>query len=445
MQRSAIREVLEDQAAQSSPVPGGGRVLEREALAPWRRFASAGVAKVTTGVRRSGKTVFTRQLLGDRRFASVDFDDERLAAAGREDLDVILGALHEIHGAFEYLFLDEVQNVPAWELFVNRLQRSGMKVFVSGSSAHMLSRELATHLTGRFIQIEVFPFSFREYAAWQGLEARPTTAGKAALRRALASYLAGGGFPEVVAEPAMGNIYLSSLYTSIITRDILARYRIRHAKTFREMAASIVSNLARPLTYNKLKNTFGLGSVHTARNYVDYLSEAYLVFVLDKYSPKPKEILNSPKKAYVIDTGLMNALSLSPAKDRGAQLENAVFLELLRRRALDRTTELFFWKDYQDREIDFVVRRGNTVTALVQVTHASGRDEVDNRERRSLLAGAESLRCKNLMIVTWDYEGDDKSGERRIVHIPAWKWLLMTPDGNPTGAAGREPVKPPAR
>jgi predicted AAA+ superfamily ATPase len=157
---------------------------------------------------------------------------------------------------------------------------------------------------------------------------------------------------------------------------------------------------------------------------VDYLSEAYIVQLLEKYSPKPKEVVNSPKKVYIIDSGLINAISHSITENFGRLLENIVYLDLMRKRSIDRTLEIYYWKDYQNREIDFILRRGKEIISLIQVTNASGSDEVENRERRSLLKGAELLKCKDLMIITWDYEDEQIIDKKTIKFIPIWKWLL---------------------
>ncbi len=425
MKKSAIKEIIEDQAEERERIYKNEKIIEREQLDYWKNYVQNELVKVTMGVRRSGKAVFTHLLLRDKKYASVNFDDERLAFAGREDLNTILEALYHQYGSFKELLIDEVQNIPGWELFVNRLQRNKINLFVTGSNANLLSQELSTHLTGRTIQIEMLPFSFREFLVWKGLKnPKTTTKGRAMLKRYLEEYIKIGGFPEVVKEPEMRKIYLSSLYSSIIARDIISRHSIRFVKTFKEMSSTIISNFSNLITYNKLKKTHEIKSVHTAKNYVDYLSEAYLVQLVDKYSPKPKEVVNSPKKVYIIDTGLINTISHSVTENFGRLMENVVYLDLMRRRSSDRALEMYYWKDYQNREIDFILRRGKKIVSLIQVTNASGGDEVDNREKRSLLKGSELLKCNNLKIITWDYKEEEIIDNKKIEFIPIWKWLL---------------------
>jgi len=425
MNKRMIKEIILDQTEEKKRILRSGRIIERENLGLWKQFVENELIKVTMGVRRSGKTVFTHLLLGGQDYAFANFDDERLAFVGTEDLNYILEALYETYGDFEYLLLDEVQNVQGWELFVNRLQRRGINVFVTGSNANLLSRELSTHLTGRYIRMEIFPFSFREFLLWKGINKyQITTKARAMYKRYLEEYIMIGGFPEVVKSPELRNTYLPTLYSSIITRDIVARHNIRFVKTFREMAANIISNFSQIITYNKLKNVHGLKSVHTAKNYMDYLSEAYIVQIVEKYSQKPKEIVNSPKKVYIVDSGLINSFSLSATENKGRLIENLFFIELLRKKSLDRDMEIYYWKDYQDREIDFVVRKGKKVEKLIQVTYATGKDEIEKREKKSLLKGSELLGCKSLTVITWDYEDEENTENRKIVYIPLWKWLL---------------------
>ncbi|MCK4613749.1 MAG: ATP-binding protein [Thermoplasmata archaeon] len=428
MNKGSIKTIISDQRKEKEYALQRERIIDREQRPSWERFTDSPSVKVTMGVRRSGKTVFTHLLLGQRNYGFVNFDDERLAFLDREGLNDLLEGLYEVYGELDYLLLDEIQNVTGWELFVNRLPRRGIRVFVTGSNANLLSRELSTHLTGRFVQMELLPFSFREFLLWRGFEEdETTTKGRAMLKRQLTEYTKIGGFPEVVRAPELRNTYLSNLYSSIIAKDIIARHRIRYVRTFREMAANIISNFSNYITYNKLKNVHGLKSVHTAKNYVDLLTEAYLVFTIDKYSPKPREIVNSPKKVYAIDTGLIDTIALSSTENRGRIIENLAFLELLRWRSLNPSVEIYYWKDYQGHEIDFVIKKGPEVTGLIQVTYVSGMDELEKRELRSLLKGSELLGCKNLILITWDLEGRQTMDGRGIRFVPLWKWLLKAP------------------
>jgi len=425
MNPTRIKDVIGDQSEERLRLQKDKRIIDRDGLAHWRRFIDNDLVKVTMGVRRSGKTTFTHQLLDGRDYAFVNFDDERLASLGTEDLDRVLEGLYGHYGDFKNLLIDEAQNVYGWELFVNRLQRAGKRVFVTGSNANLLGMELATHLTGRVVQMEMMPFSFREYLTWNGVDAKAlSTRGRARLKESLLNYIRVGGFPEVVRAPDISGDYLPSLYASIITKDIVARRGIRFVKTFREMATTLLSTTSTLMTYNRVKAAHALKSVHTAKNYVDFLVNAYILQLLDRYSPRPREVANSPKKVYAIDTGMVNALSVSSSEDRGRLIENVAFLHLTRRKALDPLMTLFYWADYQGHEVDFVIRRAKSVEGLVQVTHASGPDEISTRETRGLVKAARQLGCRDLRIVTWDYEGEVTKEGRMVVCVPLWKWLL---------------------
>ena len=424
MSTQQIMEAILDQREERERIIRGDRVIEREALGHWAGFVDTELVKVATGVRRSGKTVFAHLLLKDRNTAFVNFDDERLGFLGKEDLNDVLKALYEIYGDFDHLLLDEIQNIDGWELFVNRLQRKGMNILVTGSNARLLSREFSTYLTGRHIRMEIYPFSFGEFLMYKGLKFDVLDSRSTALiKRALRDYMETGGFPEVVKNPEMRNTYLSSLYSSIISRDIVGRHRVRFTRTFRELSLTVLSNFSRMVSYNKLKNTHGLKSVHTAKNYMDHLEEAYLIFTLEKYSPKVKEVVNSPKKVYAIDTGLIKSLAISPSEDTGLLMENIVFLELMRRRAVSEGTELYYYRDTAGREVDFLIRQGKNVRELIQVTYAFEREDIARREINALIKASGATECKKMKIITWDWEGKIEKEGGTIDAVPLWKWL----------------------
>ncbi|MBC7113044.1 MAG: ATP-binding protein, partial [Candidatus Methanomethyliales bacterium] len=378
------------------------KVIEREVLSKLKEVMGSNLVKVTTGIRRSGKSFLTYSLLKDSDFGYVNFDEPILLNALAED---VLSSLIEIYGRnLKVIFLDEIQNLEDWELFVNKLQRSGYNVFITGSSAKLLSRELSTHLTGRHIPIEVFPFSFREYLKSVGFnEDLETTRGISLVKHELLNYIERGGFPEVVVEKENPRIYLRQLYNDIIEKDIIFRYNIAYKTTFREIALTALSNFGRQVTYNSLKKQFGLRSDHTAKNYLSYLNESYLIFYINKLSFKPREIEMSPKKIYCIDTGIIKTVSVGFREDFGRIMEDLVAIELLRRRSYWlKGADIYYWRDYQQNEVDFVMKEGTNAKQLIQVTYASGRDEIEKREIRAMIKASEQLNCRDLLIITWD-------------------------------------------
>jgi len=418
-----LTQLLRDQKQELKEEMEAKKIIEREAGLYFKNILSSKLIKVTSGVRRCGKSVFTYTLLKNKNFAYMNFDDDRLIDF---DTNQILPAFYEIYGRdFKFIFLDEVQNLDKWELFANRLKRAGFNLFITGSNAKLLSRELATHLTGRHMTIELFPFSFREYL--KSIDFKDdiqTTKGMSLLKRELKNYLKFGGFPEIIVERENPKIYIRELYRKIIERDIISRYDISYKKTFREIAVTLLSNPGRGISYNKLKRQFGLGSEHTIKNYLSYLEEAYLIFLLSRFSYKPVEVEKSEKKVYAIDTRVINNISLKFTGDYGHVYENLAAIELFRKRSLNPDIEIFYWKNAQHEEVDFVLKQGLRVRQLIQVCYDISDPDTKKRELRALLKASRELKCKNLLIITEDQEGTERLKGKTIKYIPLWKWLL---------------------
>ncbi|MEW6222730.1 MAG: ATP-binding protein [Candidatus Hadarchaeota archaeon] len=385
------------------------------------------------GVRRCGKSVLSHLLLKGKRYGYVNFDDERLANMATEDLDRVLQAFYEIEKDLDYLVLDEIQDVPKWELFANRLRRT-KKVVITGSNAKLLSGELATHLTGRYLDFILYPFSFEEFLRVKGGEvgrdATYSTKKTAEIKSALRDYMHTGGFPEAC---KFGKGAINKVYEDIITKDILLRHGVRKERDFKDLARYLISNFSKEVTFSKLKNLFGIRNVHTAKNYVDYLVTSYLVFTVERFSFKLKRQMIAPKKVYCVDIGILDVMASRFSEDTGKLMENLVFLELLRKKSfIEKPREIFYWKDHQQREVDFVVKDGMNVKQLIQVAYASGRDEIEKREMDALVKASDELRCNGLLVVTWDYGGELKLKNKKITCMPLWKWLLGDGWGGPS-------------
>lgn len=206
---------------------------------------------------------------------------------------------------------------------------------------------------------------------------------------------------------------------------MISRYNLRYVQVLKEISNYLVSNFSQPISFHKIKNVFGIGSTHTARNYTSYLEEAYIVFLLSKFSLKHKEVLMSPKKVYIVDTGLINMLIFKTSENTGRLMENVVMIQLLRKKSINPLFEFYYWKDYNQREVDFVIKEGTIIRQLIQVTYASNRDELNKRETRALLKASNDLKCNNLLIITWDYEEDIQleTENKKIRCTPLWKWL----------------------
>ena len=289
-------------------------------------------AQVVIGVRRSGKSTLCFQALEKAgvKYAYVDFDDERLAKIQAEDLNDILEVLYKIYGDFNYLFLDEIQNIEGWHLFVNRMLRKRMHVIVTGSNAKLLSSDLATHLSGRSKEIPLYPFSFYEYCMMKEVDTEGMSTKKQAFRRAaFDDYLKLGGFPElhIIGEH---QTYVKNLVSNILQRDIEQRFKITYQATFEQLAHHLLNVAPVIVSSSELSATLGVKSEHTIRNYIGYLKQAYLLMGLQKYSAKSKMRITQ-EKVYPIDVSLMdqrdNALA---GENLGWRLETIVYLQLVR-------------------------------------------------------------------------------------------------------------------
>lgn len=290
-------------------------------------------AQVVIGVRRSGKSTLCYNALIRKgvKFAYVNFDDERLINLTATDLNDVLEVLYKINGDFNYLFIDEIQNIPEWYLFVNRLLRRQIHVIITGSNAKLLSGELATHLTGRHHTINLYPFSFSEYCEVKGIDTMSMSTMAVARRRAVFDdYMRKGGFPEL-SRVRNERDYIDELVRNILQRDIEQRFKVKHVTSFEEMSQHLLNIAPAIVVDKKLKEAFGFGSQHTAKNYVGYLKQAYLLVGLHKYSPKSLQRLTA-EKVYPIDVSLMNRRSDAfSGENLGWRLETIVYLELLRR------------------------------------------------------------------------------------------------------------------
>ncbi|MCP4311629.1 MAG: ATP-binding protein [Bacteroidetes bacterium] len=378
------------------------------------------LAQIIIGVRRSGKSTLAHQVCRDLNYAYLNFDDERLMDCSQEDLNLLLELLFQEYGDFKYLILDEIQNIDGWSLFVNRLLRAKLHIIVTGSNSKLLNVELASHMTGRFSTTELFPFSFREFLEFRKFQiASGTTKETGILNSLFREYCKTGGFPEVL-HGELAESYITDLFNAIVTRDIVFRHNIKYVRTFRDIARFLVNNYSTELSFNRIKTIFELGSENTAKQYVSYLEEAYLILTLPKFSFKKQEQLRY-RKVYTIDPGFISVLSDEFAENRGRILENIVFLEL-RRKAMLMNYEIFYYK--KQFEIDFVIFSKGKVTELIQVSKSLLDKKTLNREVRALILASNELKPKKLRIITENEESTIEQDDQQIEVIPVLKWLL---------------------
>ncbi len=375
---------------------------------------------VVIGPRRSGKSFFSIHML-DRlgNFGYVNFDDEKLVEV--KDYDEIINEINSIYNNPKYLLFDEIQNLEKWELFVNRLQRQGCSLVITGSNSKLLSKELATHLTGRHLLINIFPFSFKEFLK---LEEKELT--KNEIKTKLFFYLTHGGYPEPIVKNLDHKDYLSTLFNSIIYKDIVKRFRIRSVQAIEDLAVYLISNIAREFSYNTLSKVTKCKSVHTVEKYLNYLEEAFIFFRIRRFSFKYKEQAASNKKIYCIDNGFIFAKAFRFSSDIGRLYENIVAIEL-KKLHMNSDANVYYWKS-QHEEVDFIITQGTKIKQLIQVCYDISDVKTKQREIRALIKAGKELKCKNLLIITEDYETEKQVkwfGNRgKIKFMPLWKWLL---------------------
>lgn len=384
------------------------------------------LAQVVIGVRRSGKSILCHKVLQGAHipYAYANLDDDRLYKMTTEDLNKLLSAIYQLYGIdIKYIFLDEIQNVEGWHLFVNRLLRSGMRVFVTGSNAKLLSSELATHLTGRYNEIKLYPFSFAEYCKFHKINTQGiTTKADATRKAAFNNYLHDGGFPEL---QGIRNkrAYIQSLLTSIIQKDIKHRFNIRNAEILQTIANHLINNNCQEINYKDIAKQFDL-SATTIAKYIEYLKQAFLISLLNKHSFKSKERLRN-QKSYAIDVGIIDNrnTTLSP-ENLGWRLENAVYIELLRRAAKDFSDIYFYKPTSQSKEVDFALCNQGKIVELIQVAYDIASEKSFKRETSALVSAAEKCGCEKLTLIALNESQEVIVRGKKISIRSAVEWML---------------------
>ena len=385
-------------------------------------YLEANVIKLITGPRRAGKSVYALQILSGKNYAYLNFDDTQLLGSFNED--AVLQALAEVYPGYEYLLLDEVQNLDSWDAWVSKLYRRGVNLVITGSNANLLSSEMSTLLTGRYVEIQILPFSMKETLNYREAPIKAELPDeKAKLFIEMEDYLKKGGYPEIVKNREIEHAYLTALFDSIILKDVAQRHKIRKITELYDLADYLISNYSNPLSYNEIADELSLGSVTTVKKFCGYLAEPYLFFYLPRYNNKLKEMKKAPRKVYVIDNGFIFTRSFELSSNNGRQLENMVFIELLRR-GYDLKKSLFYYRTSNDKEVDFVTRDGRKVTSLIQVSYDISKTKTRERELNALVKASEELKCDNLLLITWDQEDSIEYKGRSISIVSMEKWFI---------------------
>lgn len=387
------------------------------------------LAQIVIGVRRCGKSTLCQKVLKESgvRFAYANFDDAVLASLKASDLLSLQEMLFRIYGAYTHLFLDEVQNIDQWPLFVNRLLRMKIKLVLTGSNANLLSDELSTHITGRYNEIRLYPFSFSDYCAAKHIDTEGLDTEARGLRsHALDDYLLNGGLPETL-NMLNQSRYVRSLLDAIINKDICKRYRIQYKNTLSQIANGLLDRFCQEVNYGDILKEYQLRSIHTAKNYVSYIEKAYLISIVPRFSFKSIE-RQAYRKVYAIDAAFVTThQNAVQTENLGWRLENAVSIELLRR--IDYAgMELYYLRESRSYEVDFAIVDRGHITQLIQVTYdfTSPRTKLYNREIGGLLKAAAATHCHNLTLIMMSGEAGDLTVGNEIIHcILATDWFLQ--------------------
>ncbi len=422
MEKSLLKEIILEQQKEIEQKMGKG--IERAELSQLNKYIKLSHTVIIAGIRRAGKSTLLLQIMENfykDNCYYFNFEDERLLNFEVEDFNMLYELFLEIKGKKETFFFDEIQNINGWENFIRRMQDQGNKFFITGSNASLLSKELGTKLTGRYVYIELLPFSFREYLSFKNVSFDENsffqTEERAKLKKYFNNYLKEGGMPEYLKYKEKE--ILTRNYEDILYRDIATRYDIKQVKALRELALYLLSNLSGLFSYNSLKGFLKLGSVNTVKSYVEYLENSFLIFTVNLFSYSLKQQFVAPKKVYCVDNGLANSISFRFSKDYGKFLENLVFLELKRRKK-----EIYYYKTKNGMEVDFLIREKNKIENLIQVAKSLSDFKTKEREVKSLAAAMKELKIKNGLIFTEDEENLIKDSGATIKVLPVWKWLL---------------------
>ena len=376
--------------------------------------------KLITGPRRVGKSTQALLMLRNKNFAYLNFDSQALLDAW--DANLVMRMLDDVYPGYEYILLDEVQNLDAWDLWVSELYRLGKNLVITGSNAKMLSSEMATVLTGKYLQVEMLPFSLEEFFDWNKIDLKALKPEQQTDASVLTDdYMRNGGYPEVVASRQLTRSYLDTLFDSIVWKDVSKRHNVRNITDLNNLAMYLVSNFCNPVTANDLTEELGFSSVNTTKKFMDYLHEPYLFYYLPRYNNKLKLMKKAPRKVYVVDNGFVAAKAFTLSENMGRLLENQVFIELIRR-GYDTDKTMFYYRSRNDKEVDFVLRKGPHIERLVQVCYDMNSPKTEKREVDSLVECAGELKCDHLVIVTNNDERIIEKDGYKIDVIPISKF-----------------------
>ena len=397
--RDTLTEVLSDQRNNLLHAAKG---IERDKLQDIALSASHVI--IISGIRRCGKSTLLKQLIGKQKsFCYLNFEDFRIFGFGIEDFAKLDSLVQKKPDAW---FFDEIQSVSHWERFIRTLSDRKSMVCITASNASLLSKELGTKLTGRHLRYELFPFSYGEF-----LRFRDEKPGLASFN----NYFLSGGFPEFL-ESGNPQIH-QELFNDIITRDIIVRYGLKDEKIVKEIALYLITNIGKEFSFTRLTQLHGVSSKNTVISLIGYLEDSYLLFPVSRFDYSLRKQTHNPKKIYAIDTGFINANSVSFSRDDGRLLENIVFIELKRR-----GSEVWYFR--QKTECDFITRNNGAGLSAFQVCYELTPDN-QQREVAGLLEALDYLKTDTGIILTLNQEDSLSIEGKQIRIMPVWKWIMQ--------------------
>ncbi len=379
---------------------------------------------VITGLRRSGKSTLLHIVkeklnLSKKEYIYINFNDERLVDFGLEDFQKILDFINENNYLEKcYLFLDEIQETNGWEKWIDRIKEKH-PIFITGSNSKLLSKEISTILTGRSINVNLFPFSYKEFLDSNSIDIKNWKMDlkvQSVLRKEFNEYLSIGGIPKVIVDK--DKRLLKEYYENILYRDIIKRFNKNLEKPIKEVSVYLLSNVSNELSIRSLSKTIQIKNLSTLKSILDTFEKGYLFFFVNKFDFSVKKQIQNPRKIYCIDNGFVTDLGFRFSENKGKILENLVFLELKRNEK-----DIYYFSE--KGECDFLLREGTRIKEAMQVCYDLN-DKNRDREINGLIEAMEKFKLKEGLILTMDYEEELKIDDKKIKIIPVWKWLLFT-------------------
>ena len=389
-----------------------------------RSALSSDLIKVITGPRRAGKSLLALQCLKGSHFGYVNFEDNTLPV--ELDTDELLKNIDDVFQFPKIIFFDEIQLLPRWEQFLNKLHRRGYNIIVTGSNSHLLSGEFSSSLTGRHLALELLPLSFSEFLSKpQYLRSSPTDNAELLTLDLFQRYWSRGGFPEVSLGKEDPKEYLSLLFNSIVFRDIVQRFKLRNPQSVVTFLSLMIEEPSTRFSANNIRKILPEPrlSVTTIIKYLNMAKNAYLLFELQPFFAAPRKRVKADRKLYIIDHALASARDFGVSEKLGATLENIIFMELVRRGHTP-NEELFYFQTPKGYEVDFLVRDNKSATNLLQVSYDISSMKTLERELRALTEAAHITAAKELTIITYNQQKRMKYDGFDIDIVPAYQWLI---------------------